>query len=182
MGMSVRRIAVVVGALASIFACSACSSEAVQKAAGCSDPCCAGDSTHVDCAEHPSLSCTESGDPCTARSYGCVNGTFYLKAPASPPATCTAAEGGEDAPSDAAASDEGTLSDGSVASFACGDASCDVASQYCRHTAGGAPPGVDTLGCQPLGEGQAICAPDAPNGGCQCTGDAGALYVQCDVP
>jgi hypothetical protein len=67
--------------------------------------------------------------------------------------------------------DAGTL-------FVCGDASCSAAAQYCRHTVGDGSPGDDTLLCQPLDQGQSICA-DASSQGCQCGQDAGGLYVQC---
>src|SRR5579859_6181047 len=65
--------------------------------------------------------------------------------------------------------------------FSCGDASCSSASQYCGHTVGGAPPGVDFEICEPLSSGQAVCA-KSPGNGCECEEDAGALYVRCDVP
>jgi hypothetical protein len=189
-----RASVVFVGAIAA--ALLACKSEQVLKAPGCSDPCCSGSSALVDCSENRNVTCTESGDPCTAQSFGCVGGVFFEKPQAFLPASC-AADGGMDATTDdgpfftgddgpSATGDGGAdaiddTTDGGML-FACGDASCSPASQYCRHTVGGSPPGIDTQLCEPLDQGQSICAPDAPNGGCQCSDDAGGLYVRCDVP
>ena len=180
-----RASLVFVGAFAiSLFACK---SQSVQKAASCSDPCCGGKSALLDCGENPDVSCTESGDPCVAQSFGCAGGVFFTRPQASLPASCTAADGAVDAtddstePLDAADTSDADTSDGGPL-FACGDASCSSASQYCRRTVGGVPPGIDTQACEPLDQGQSTCAPDAPFEGCQCTTDAGGLYVRCDVP
>lgn len=81
----------------------------------------------------------------------------------------------------ACGSSSNTSDGGTARIFACGDASCSSASQACRHTVGGAPPGVDLESCEALSAGQADCA-KTPGNGCACEEDAGALYVQCDVP
>ena len=181
----------VVLALAFAVSLFACKSQSVQKAASCSDPCCGGHAALVDCGENPDVTCTESGDPCVAQSFGCSGGMFFKTPQASLPANCSAIDSGaatDDAtePLDATvASDDASDSPDSADDgplFACGDASCSAATQYCRHTVGGAPPGIDTQACEPLDQGQSTCAPDAPFEGCQCTGDAGGLYVRCDVP
>jgi hypothetical protein len=84
-----------------------------------------------------------------------------------------AGDGGLDATADA--SDAGAV-------FACGDASCAVASQYCRLTGVDAGPGAEDLACGPLDQGQSICAPDGASSACGCSQDAGGLYVRCDLP
>lgn len=69
-------------------------------AGGCSDPCCNGNADGIDCAKNPVLTCTETGDPCTARQYGCAAGAYFVKAPATsaacamPDAGLTADDGG----------------------------------------------------------------------------------------
>jgi hypothetical protein len=92
-----------VGAVA---AASACHTEQVQPAPMCSNPCCSGSSALLDCGENPNVSCTESGDPCTAQSYGCVGGVFFKKPQASLPASCPT-DGGP-----AVMGDDGSFSSG----------------------------------------------------------------------
>jgi hypothetical protein len=197
---------------------ASCSSEKVYGSAGCTDPCCNGNSNGtIDCAENPNLSCTEKGDACTANEYGCRGGAYYLTPPSSRPAGCPVGDagsddgasdqtdsGGVDAETTAIAdsgtplacgdascpADSGTpLACGdascqadSGALFACGDASCASESEYCKHTSGGAPPGVDFETCEPLPDGQSICSVDAAGSGCTCDEDAGGIYVTCNVP
>ena len=76
------------------FACS--STQVVEDAGGCADPCCNGISARIDCGEHPMLTCTEKGDPCTANRYGCVNGEFFSKPPSPLPSHCIQADAGND--------------------------------------------------------------------------------------
>jgi len=40
------------------------------------------------------IDCSEMGDPCTARDYGCSSGAYYLRAHAPLPSTCTAVDAG----------------------------------------------------------------------------------------
>ncbi|HXX67241.1 MAG TPA: hypothetical protein VEK07_08670 [Polyangiaceae bacterium] len=42
----------------------------------CADPCCGGNG-QVDCEVNPNVDCVEDADICTARSYGCSNGSEY---------------------------------------------------------------------------------------------------------
>jgi hypothetical protein len=83
----------VVVLLVSIAACK--SSATAVPAKECPDPCCGG-RTSIDCAENPNVSCMEDADPCTARAYGCISGSFYLRSPAQLPPGCGADEGGAD--------------------------------------------------------------------------------------
>ena len=101
----------------------ACSSQQVEKAQTCTDPCCGGNSALLNCGESANVTCTESGDPCTAQAFGCSDGTFFKRPQASLPASCasdaeadgtlgddtteTAEDGGLDAASDAP--NEGSL-------------------------------------------------------------------------
>jgi hypothetical protein len=177
-----------------LFAATACSSkQVVQDAGGCADPCCNGVSANVDCAEHPTLTCTDKSDPC-ANQYGCTNGLFFSTPPSPLPASCN--EGGADATVTEEASSGGDAgggadvgpSDASAvvldagSTFACGDAACASGSQYCRQTMGGAPPGVDIETCESMPDGQSICDQDAAGTGCACSADAGATYFTCQVP
>jgi hypothetical protein len=107
-----RAALAVVGVFALIAACS--SQQEVQKAIGCSDPCCAGNATLLDCGESQDLSCVASGDPCTALAYGCVKGMFFQRAQSALPATCAgdagadAASGDVDTPIGLFGSDDGS--------------------------------------------------------------------------
>jgi hypothetical protein len=83
----------VVVILVSIGACK--SSATALPAKECPDPCCGG-SPSIDCAENPNVSCVEDADPCTARAYGCTNGSFYLRSPTQLPVACSMDEGGTD--------------------------------------------------------------------------------------
>jgi len=83
-----------VGALvASIYACK---SQTVVPAAHCSDPCCGGDPSRIDCGETPAIACLESGDPCTAQAFGCKGGVFFQVPQATLPASCPATDGAAD--------------------------------------------------------------------------------------
>lgn len=42
----------------------------------CPDPCCGGNG-QVDCEVNPNVDCIEDADICTARGYGCSNGSEY---------------------------------------------------------------------------------------------------------
>jgi hypothetical protein len=74
------------GSFAAVAGCS--SSQTVEPAKTCANPCCDGPLAGIDCAETPNLSCTEDADPCTARSYGCVNGKHYVTDPSQVPTSC----------------------------------------------------------------------------------------------
>jgi hypothetical protein len=59
----------------------------------CPDPCCGGNG-QVDCEQTPNVSCTEDADICTARNYGCSNGSEYSGVvPANRPLSCSADAG-----------------------------------------------------------------------------------------
>ncbi len=79
--------------VAALVVFAACSSQEVQKAKTCSDPCCGGNSASLDCGESADVTCTESGDPCTAQAFGCSGGVFFRRPQASLPATCAADTG-----------------------------------------------------------------------------------------
>jgi hypothetical protein len=162
------------------FACN--STQAVEDAGGCAEPCCNGNAARIDCGEHPNLSCTEPGDPCIANHYGCTDGLFVPPSP--PPSGCgdASADGSLRADADAAREDAPAAVVDSGALFACGDAACAVGSQYCRQTSGGAPPGVELATCESAPDGQSICEQDAAGSGCSCSEDAGATYLSCQVP
>jgi hypothetical protein len=85
----------VVVVLVAIAACKGGSTGAVP-AKECPDPCCGGQ-TSIDCAENPNVMCVEDAEPCTARVYGCMNGSFYLKSPAQLPPGCSEDDGGAEA-------------------------------------------------------------------------------------
>jgi hypothetical protein len=142
-----------VGAVA---AAGACHTEQVQPAPMCSDPCCGGSSALLDCGENPNVSCTESGDPCTAQSYGCVGGVFFKMPQASLPASC---------PTDAGAAvmvDDGSFSSGDDAAAAA-DGTDGAAT-----TDGGPDAAPD--GPSVTADGAADAAPDA--GATDACGDA----------
>jgi hypothetical protein len=147
------------------YACS--STQAVEGAMGCADPCCDGIATSIDCGEHPTLSCTEKGDPCTANQYGCNNGLFFLMPPANLPASCTASEAGADArvPGDVEI-EAADAADTAV------DALPDTATDS---------PVVDSGSLEPEPDGPSICAPDAASDACSCSGDAGATDGSCQI-
>jgi hypothetical protein len=85
-----------VGTLLALLA--ACHTEQVEKAASCSDPCCGGNATLIDCGETPGISCVESGDPCEAMAFGCsAEGVFFEMPQATLPASCSAVDSGADA-------------------------------------------------------------------------------------
>src|ERR1019366_1619550 len=73
---------------------AACQPEQVVTPPACSDRCCTGNAAAVDCGKYPTLACTEPGNPCTARDYGCANGLYYVRASMAAPATCDAVEAG----------------------------------------------------------------------------------------
>jgi hypothetical protein len=75
-------------ALAVLATSSACHGTTVVQAIKCPDPCCEGQAMSIDCAENPDLSCTEDADPCNARVYGCVDGSYYLGYPDVAPSSC----------------------------------------------------------------------------------------------
>jgi hypothetical protein len=75
------------------LAMAACSSQEVQKATTCSDPCCGGNANRLDCSESPDVTCTASGDPCTAPLFGCQSGVFFMEPQTHLPASCTADSG-----------------------------------------------------------------------------------------
>jgi hypothetical protein len=82
-------------ALALIAAVAACHGKTtVVPAIQCADPCCGGDSTNLDCAESPNVSCTEDADPCVARVYGCADGSYFLDYPDVTPSSCVDESGG----------------------------------------------------------------------------------------
>jgi hypothetical protein len=83
----------VVAVLLALTACK--SSSTAEPAKECPEPCCGG-STSIDCAENPNVSCVEDADPCTARVYGCLQGSFYLRPPPQLPPGCDEVEGGVD--------------------------------------------------------------------------------------
>jgi hypothetical protein len=74
----------------------ACKSQPVVSADRCSEPCCGGDPSRVDCGETPAIACIESGDPCTAQTYGCVGGQFFQRPQATLPASCAATDSAVD--------------------------------------------------------------------------------------
>jgi hypothetical protein len=138
-----RPLALLASTLA-IFA--ACSSQQVQKAATCSDPCCGGVPSRLDCSESPDVTCPVGGDPCAAEAFGCSSGMFFMQPQASLPATCASDSGldgtvetvdaapieaASDAPSEATAdaAPEGAASDAApeAATPAGTDAAADAA-------------------------------------------------------
>jgi hypothetical protein len=88
----VRAVRMVVGTVVSV---AACHSVTVTPALRCADPCCGGDLASVDCSENRNVSCVEDADPCTARTFGCVDGSYYVGALANAPSSCSPEEGGE---------------------------------------------------------------------------------------
>ncbi len=75
---------------------AACSGPPVVEPANkCADPCCDGPAAGIDCAQNPNLSCMEDADVCTARTYGCVNGSYFVMGPSRVPTSC-AADGSTD--------------------------------------------------------------------------------------
>jgi hypothetical protein len=87
-------VCVAMGIVASI---AACHSTTVVPAQKCADPCCGGNAANVDCGENLNLACTEDADPCTARTYGCVDGSYYVTPSAVPPSSCNPDEAGTEA-------------------------------------------------------------------------------------
>jgi hypothetical protein len=87
-----------------LTAASACHKNVtVVKAIVCTDPCCAGDPSSIDCAENLNLQCTQADVACAGgRPYGCMQGDFFL----SPLTTCEI-EAGTDAGADAPAESSG---------------------------------------------------------------------------
>jgi hypothetical protein len=82
------------GSVAASAPFAACQPEQVVTPPACNDPCCSGNVAAIDCGKYPTLACTEPGNPCTARDYGCANGLYYLRASVAAPATCNAVEAG----------------------------------------------------------------------------------------
>ena len=77
-------------AAATLVALTACGSSLVVKPAEeCANPCCDGPASGIDCAENPNLSCVEDADPCTARTYGCSNGSAFVMGPTEVPTSCS---------------------------------------------------------------------------------------------
>jgi len=76
-----------------VAACT--SSPVVEPAKTCADPCCDGPTAGIDCAQNPNLSCMEDADVCTARTYGCTNGSFFIMGPSQVPTSC-ASDGSAD--------------------------------------------------------------------------------------
>ncbi len=80
------------------LALAACSSNpVVQPAKECPDPCCGGNPSSVDCAEHPTLTCQEDAALCSARVYGCTNGSYFIRAASPLPAGCAEPDAEADA-------------------------------------------------------------------------------------
>jgi len=83
-----------IGSIATSASFAGCHAEQVVAVPGCSEPCCGGNAGAIDCGKTPTIACSEMGDPCTARDYGCSNGAYYLRARAPLPTTCAAVEAG----------------------------------------------------------------------------------------
>jgi hypothetical protein len=65
----------------------------------------------------------------------------------------------------------------------CGDAEYNANVQYCGHALGGPPPGVDNYACEALPSGCHACTClNYEANGCQCSSDAGRVFVQCEFP
>jgi hypothetical protein len=81
-----RHVYGIVGAAAALWVTSAgCKSTVVvAPAIECADPCCGGNSSAIDCGEHPNVTCVEDASPCVAKSYGCADGSFFLAPPSQP--------------------------------------------------------------------------------------------------
>ncbi len=78
------------GMLAVLAGFVACSDKpVVEPAKQCSNPCCDGPASGVDCAENPNLSCVEDADPCVARTYGCSNGVVFVMGPSQVATACS---------------------------------------------------------------------------------------------
>jgi hypothetical protein len=74
------------GALAWVGACKG--PLKVMQPIECPDPCCGGNG-EVDCEANPNVNCTEDADICTARNYGCSNGSEYQGViPSNRPISC----------------------------------------------------------------------------------------------
>jgi hypothetical protein len=123
MRIAMRPLFLFVSAL-TVFA--ACSSQEVQKAATCADPCCGGNSASLDCGESADVTCTESGDPCTAQTFGCVGGAFFKRPQDSLPASCSDDSGFDSTVGDDATS-VGDASDAEPAVDAASEAGADAA-------------------------------------------------------
>jgi|HubBroStandDraft_6_1064221.scaffolds.fasta_scaffold130392_3 hypothetical protein len=155
---------------AALVAAAACSSEQVQSAPGCTDPCCGGNPALIDCGEHPSLSCVESGDPCTAQAYGCLGGAFFRMPQTSLPASCPAGDGGTDATAEGDATiEEGGLFSSDGGSSSSGDGATDASADGA--TADGA-----------LGDASADGAPDGAGDSALDAQDNGAVDAPGDAP
>ena len=108
---------------------AACQPEQVVTPPACSDRCCTGNAAAVDCGKYPTLACTEPGNPCTARDYGCANGLYYVRASMAAPATCDAVEAGltgDDGGGAFEDLDAGDESPGDGSTAASADVSADV--------------------------------------------------------
>jgi hypothetical protein len=90
----------------------ACKSQTVVSADRCSDPCCGGDPSRVDCGETPAVACIESGDPCTAQAFGCVGGVFFQRPQATLPASCSATDSAVDGTTAESDGNTGTFGQG----------------------------------------------------------------------
>jgi hypothetical protein len=118
-----------VGSVAASTPFAACQPEQVVTPPPCSDPCCSGNVAAVDCAKYPTLACTEPGNPCTARDYGCANGVYYLRTSMAAPASCDAVEAGlmgDDGGGAFEDLDAGDESPGDGSTAASADVSADV--------------------------------------------------------
>jgi hypothetical protein len=125
----------------------ACSSQQVQKATSCSDPCCGGNPNRLDCSESADVTCTASGDPCTAQLFGCQSGLFFMEPQIHLPASCTADSGldgtlATDAtePGEAAAADAPVEATSDTGPDATSDAAPDAASEAGAEAAADAAP------------------------------------------
>ena len=89
------------------------------------------------------------------------------------------------------ASDDGDVSTRDSATFACGAATCDVASQYCSESGGGAQlpdagsnfsETCEALPAECAASPTCACVNAATNNGCPCTTNGGGVTVECLYP
>lgn len=152
-----------VGALLAVLA--ACHTEHVEGAATCSDPCCGGNATLIDCGETPGISCVESGDPCEAMAFGCsAEGVFFEMPQATLPASCSAVDSGADATTTPA-------SDATTGLFGMTDGGDDATEEGGAEAAAGEG-GADGA-TEAAVDGATEAALDAPNDG----PDDGSLFA-----
>jgi len=130
-----RSLTLLVSTLTVLVACSSSSSQPVQKASTCTDRCCGGDPTRLDCGESVDVTCTVSGDPCTV--FGCTGGGFFKHPQTSP--SCNA-DSGLDASMGADVSSSG---DAAPAADATSEATVDAAPDATGEAGPDATGGVD---------------------------------------